>query len=493
MTAGHHAAMMIAPPATQGSSAAARATAQPHAAEDPPAERRAPHDRAGQRRDLDRRCRRLRQQLEQIDPEPEQQRDHRRRRRLIAQRDKAVAETSRRPEPPREPRPGHVQQRQRGGERQHDRDHPEGNQQEVEPDENLARLGMHDHQPGRSRLAEPVIPAADRPVHQRQAQILVLRQDQPQKPAERDAGAEKQKPDFRSRRMMAGDVGDLGPRHAQMKRETAGFVRADAARAHHAMPALGLAPQIDHRRAQPARIIGVAAFLRPFRHEIDRAEPREHAEQQPDRAGMPAPRALASAPARKNSRRSAPRAASGRTLRGSPTGNRAPRPSGRGSSRSGNSTIGVPSQRSQAGTGRFNPMPFIHSEAAPIGHSTPHQLRPVTSTDRKTSGNHRVQIRKRAVCPIACATALAGTSDRGRDQHDKGQRHQRMDKRQPGAQRDRGLLDAARQAPRYRTARGEAACTGVICSLTAIETSPWTGPRSARRDRPQDRHAARQA
>ncbi len=55
-------------------------------------------------------------------------------------------------------------------------------------------------------------------------------------------------------------------------------------------------------------------------------------------------------------------------------------------------------------------MPFIHSEAAPIGHSTPHQLRPVTSTDRKTSGNHKVQIRNRAVSPIARATSLAGST-----------------------------------------------------------------------------------
>src|SRR3954465_7862235 len=93
--------------------------------------------------------------------------------------------------------------------------------------------------------------------------------------------------------MMAGDVGDLGPRDAQPQGETAGFLRADAARAHHAMPALGLAPQIDHRRTEPARIIGVPAGLRPFRHEIDRPEAGEHAEQQPDRAGVPAPRALA--------------------------------------------------------------------------------------------------------------------------------------------------------------------------------------------------------
>src|SRR3954447_12580702 len=93
--------------------------------------------------------------------------------------------------------------------------------------------------------------------------------------------------------MMPADLRDLRPQVAQPHRQPAGFLRADAARAHHAMPALGLAPQIDHRRTEPARIIGVATGLRPFRDEIDRPEAGEHAEQQPDRAGVPGPRAPA--------------------------------------------------------------------------------------------------------------------------------------------------------------------------------------------------------
>lgn len=37
---------------------------------------------------------------------------------------------------------------------------------------------------------------------------------------------------------------------------------------------------------------------------------------------------------------------------------------------------------------RFGPTAFAHSDAAPIGHMRPHQLRPVNTTERKTSGNH---------------------------------------------------------------------------------------------------------
>ncbi len=115
-TAGHHAAMMTAPPATQGSSDGRGAgAAQPHSGQNAPSENRAPHHRADQRGDLDRLRRSVRQQLEQIDPKPEQQRDHRGRRRLIAQCDEAVAETPRRPEPARDPRAGRVQHRKRAG------------------------------------------------------------------------------------------------------------------------------------------------------------------------------------------------------------------------------------------------------------------------------------------------------------------------------------------------------------------------------------------
>ncbi|MEJ2630444.1 MAG: hypothetical protein P8011_14145 [Acidihalobacter sp.] len=44
-------------------------------------------------------------------------------------------------------------------------------------------------------------------------------------------------------------------------------------------------------------------------------------------------------------------------------------------------------------------MRFIHCDAAPIGHSSPHQLRPTSSTDRNTSGNHSAQISQLANRP----------------------------------------------------------------------------------------------
>ena len=50
-------------------------------------------------------------------------------------------------------------------------------------------------------------------------------------------------------------------------------------------------------------------------------------------------------------------------------------------------TIGVPGHFTQAGIARFKPRALAHSEAAPIGQNSPHQLRPVTTTDSRTSGN----------------------------------------------------------------------------------------------------------
>jgi hypothetical protein len=51
-------------------------------------------------------------------------------------------------------------------------------------------------------------------------------------------------------------------------------------------------------------------------------------------------------------------------------------------------TIGVPGHFTQAGIARLRPRALAHSEAAPIGQNSPHQLRPVTTTDSKTIGNH---------------------------------------------------------------------------------------------------------
>ena len=51
-------------------------------------------------------------------------------------------------------------------------------------------------------------------------------------------------------------------------------------------------------------------------------------------------------------------------------------------------TCGVHSERSHHGVERLRPRALAHSEAAPIGHSKPHQLRPVKTTESSTSGNH---------------------------------------------------------------------------------------------------------
>ena len=50
-------------------------------------------------------------------------------------------------------------------------------------------------------------------------------------------------------------------------------------------------------------------------------------------------------------------------------------------------TIGVPSHLIQRGIACLKSRLLTNSEAAPIGQSSPHQLRPVKITDRNTSGN----------------------------------------------------------------------------------------------------------
>lgn len=220
------------------------------------------------------------------------------------------------------------------------------------------------------------------------------------------------------------------------------------------MPALGLAVDVDQRRTQPFVRVLPVAFTRTLGPQIRRTQPREHAQEQTDRTGMPTPRPLVlTAPVHKPDRQRrqqrAPEDLEHRV-------------------RIVAYADGLAEHRHQHEADDRRTFPAQPRRDRPFETDAVHPLRrrphraqqpaPAAPDEQHRQKHQRKPQRPDQPVgqPAQFGAGLARQPHRSGDQRQKPQCHRRMDPRQIGAQRHRGPLQRARRplGRRFRRPHG---------------------------------------